>query len=165
LPDSLSAGVGVFPIQGKGQKYAPVPVGEMVFMDQLNPAQVDLERLDQAFWEHRDPVLLALSIPDEDQAILEIEVFNAQANAFRDPEPTAIEDFRHQLVEASHKSDHLLDLLTGEDRWEAFGFLSPNGSKREIQVNMEHFPVEEEDRTEGLVLSSRGDMSLNGQER
>jgi len=57
-------------------------------------------------------------------------------------------------MDAGHTSDDAADLLVGQHDGQTLRFPGPYGLQRAFQVYMEHFPVKEEERGKGFVVSS-----------
>jgi hypothetical protein len=93
-------------------------------------------------------VFFPLAVADENLAAGEVYVLDAQAHTFHQPHACAIEQLRHQLVQAGHLVEDLPHFLAGEDDGEALRLFGVDGFDG-TEVLMEHFAVEEEQGGEG----------------
>jgi hypothetical protein len=125
--------------------------------------QVFGERRAQAIREHGQAVFETFAIPHHDLLLIEIEVFDSQADAFHQSQPAAVEQFSHQLVGAGHAGEQSVHFILGEDGGQAFWAPGAHGADGKLELLFEDLAVEVEDSTEGLVLGSSGDVSLDRQ--
>ena len=66
---------------------------------------VTLKQGDDAFGEGNGAVAFAFSIADDDLVVGEVDVFDAESEAFHEPEPGAEEELGHQFGSAVHVLD------------------------------------------------------------
>jgi len=71
-----------------------------------------------------DAVLLAFAVADGDSEVGQVQVFDAQAEAFHRAQTAAVEELGHQEVRAGEVAEDSVHLLFGEDGREAFGLCS-----------------------------------------
>ena len=64
--------------------------------------------------QHRDAVLGALAVPDDDEVRREVDVLDAQVRGFEKAEAGAIEEQRHEARHALELLEHGPDLVTRE---------------------------------------------------
>src|SRR3989454_9494640 len=69
---------------------------EIAPVHDADAAEMLLQRLHEVFGQHRDTVLPALAVPHDDLAIREIDVLDAQRQAFNLPQPRAVQEGGHQ---------------------------------------------------------------------
>src|SRR5262245_16380512 len=81
--------------QGKRQINLSIAVAEIVLVKGLEPFEVAMPRV-QSLRQHRHPILLSLTIPDNHLMLAEIEVLHPQPKALHQPQPCAIEETAHQ---------------------------------------------------------------------
>ncbi len=67
------------------------------------------------------------------------------------------------MILASHSSDDLLDFFLGHDGRQALGALRANGIDRVFEIFLEHFPVEEEQGAERLILGGGRHVTIDRQ--
>ncbi len=65
LPSPFLRGVGIFSVQGVGQKNAATAIGKVASVDRLDAFQVFLKRTPERPGQHGDTVLRALAVADE----------------------------------------------------------------------------------------------------
>jgi len=129
----------------------------------LDPQQVLLERLDHAFRQHGDPVLVPFGVAHDDGAALEVNILDAQAEGLEQAQAGAVEELGDELIDAGELGDDAADLVFGEDGGQMLRLFGAQGLDGGIEFPAEHLAVEEEEGGEGLVLGGGGDMFLDGQ--
>lgn len=163
MPDPLSAGVGIFTLQGRGQVDGTVTPLQVTLVDFPNLLQVRLDRLNQAFGQHGDSILGAFPIANDDVLVLIIDILDAQTQTFEQPQSAAIEQLNRQAVFGRHALDDCSGFLFGQHgRYP----LRPLGwccvDRFDVDVYVEHIPVKEEDTAEGLILGRGGYFLVDG---
>ena len=115
--------------------------------------------------EHRDPILGALAVPDDDQVGSEVDVLDAQARAFEQAQAGAVEEQGQEARDAVEVLEDGTDLVAGQDDGQV---LRPPGAHDVVeprQVLLEHHAVEKEQSRQCLVLGGGGDVPLDGERR
>lgn len=84
--------------------------------------------------------------------IVEINIFDTQAQTFHQAQPTAIEKLGHEFGCALHVADDRQSLLLTEDGGQAAGFLGANEFGREGEFAAENVAVEKDNCAQGLIL-------------
>jgi len=74
---------------------------------------------DQVLGDHRDPVLAALAFPDDDLAALEVEILDPKAQSLDHTHAGAVKKTGDQPARAVQRLQQRLDLLAGQDHWQA----------------------------------------------
>ena len=95
--------------------------------------------------------------------IVEVDVFDAQAQAFHDAKAAAVEDFCHEAGYAAHVCDDLDGFLMGEDDGKSFRAGGIGEVWRKLDVFLKDCAVEEEDGTQGLVGCRCCDFAFGGE--
>lgn len=116
---------------------------------------------DDSFGQGNDAVFFAFAIAHSDGAVFEVNIFDAQAEAFHQAQAGAIEELGHEFVDAGHAVDDLEGLLPGKDSGETLGAFG-RGEEDGGDLFVEDFSVEEKDGAERLVLGRGGDIVLVG---
>jgi hypothetical protein len=98
LPTPLSIGTGILDLQRIGQINGPKPFFEILIVQLLDAGEVLFQGREEVFGQDGDAILFALAIAHGNAAPLKINVLDAQADAFEHPQPTAVEQFGHQLM-------------------------------------------------------------------
>ena len=89
-PSPICWGVGVFAVQGAWHLNSPPAVGHVALMDRLDLLEVVLKRDLELLGEHGDPLLRSLTASEVDFVAGEINILNAQAQTFHQPQGCAI---------------------------------------------------------------------------
>lgn len=79
---------------------------------------------DERVRRHRDAIVLALAVADDDQALGEINIPDAQADAYHQTEVTAVEQAGYQLMGAGHHAEDAADLVSRQHSRKAFGLFA-----------------------------------------
>jgi hypothetical protein len=92
-------------------------------MEPACPLHLLRERLAEAAGKHRDAVLGPFAVAHENLGLAEVDVFDAQAHAFHQAQPRAVEDAGDQVVRGGvlQGGEQRLDLVAGEDDGQALG--------------------------------------------
>ena len=115
--------------------------------------KMEAQGLEQDVREHGEAVILPFAIADDDLAVGEVQILNAQAKDFHQAESAAVHDLSHYFVDPVHLCDHFFGFLPGKDRRNPFRFCGADGDQGFlIQLDIEHIAVEEKDGADGLVL-------------
>jgi hypothetical protein len=105
---------------------------------------------------------LSFAIADDDLALGEVQVFDAQADALHETEAGAIQEFGEEGVIARELPEEGADFVFGEDDREAGGLFGADEVYAFVNVLLEDAAVEEEEGGEGLVLGGGGDVAIDG---
>jgi len=101
----------------------------------------------------------AFVIANDDLVAREIDIFYAQAQAFHEAEGRGVvEKFGEQVVRAGHGGDHPADFIPGHHKRQPGDPLGANEIIHPIGFDVEDLVVEENKRSESLVLSGGGDF-------
>ena len=163
LPCGFAGGFGVFAGEGVGEVDFAESVAEVGLVEALDGLYLALEGGDEGVGEDGGAVVLPFSVADGDDAVAEVDVFDAQADAFHEAEAGAVEDFGHELGDAGHFGDDGAGFVGGEDDGEGFGFLGADGVGGQVYLGLEDVAIEEEDGGERLVLGGGGDVFFDGE--
>ena len=106
---------------------------------------------------------IAFRIAHDNGAAVEIEVLDAQAQAFQQAQAGAVEQLGLELVDARHLRNHLARLVFREHLRQVLGRLGADGVDRVVKLLVEHRAIEEQERAEGLILRRRGNVTLDGE--
>jgi hypothetical protein len=86
--------------QSRREIDGPDARGEVGVVEGLDASQVLAQARHERLGEGSHPVAPPLPVPDHDLAHGEIEILHPEAQAFEQPKPGAIEQFRHEGVRA-----------------------------------------------------------------
>jgi hypothetical protein len=68
-----------------------VTFGQVFFVRPLDDAQMILKGDDETFGQHGQPVFFSLAVADEDDALGKVQVLDARAQAFQQPQAGTVE--------------------------------------------------------------------------
>lgn len=162
LPEPVFGGEGVFFFQCAGEVGGPQSFGEVFFVEELDAFDVLSEGGDHAVGQHGDSVVASFSVVDKDAVVVEVYVFDAQAEAFHEAESGSVHDLSHEFVGRFHGGDDGAGFFFGEDDGDAFAFFG-TGEVEEglVELEVEDVAVEEEDGADGLVLGGGGGLAFD----
>jgi len=153
LPDPFLVRVGKFFIQSVGQRDRG-KAGSLILLILVSDLRnVQAQRWKDTIGKHGDAIIAAFAIIDEDAVIFEVDVFDAQAQTFHQPQTAAVHDLGHELISAAELKQDGAGFFFGKNGGNAFSFLGPNKCQgRVIQLNFQEVAVKKEDSANGLVL-------------
>ena len=96
-------------------------------------------------------------------ARLEVDVFRAKPGALEQPQASAVEEARHELRCPGELRDHRAHLVAREDDRETTRTTGAHQVVEPWQLHTNDFPVQEEERCQGLVLGRSADLGLDGE--
>jgi hypothetical protein len=142
LPRPFPRGVGVFPLEVVGEGRFPEAIGKILSMEIACSSKVVGEGRDAVEGEDRDSVPPSLWFSEGDGSRNEINIFNAEGDAFREPESGAIEQGGHESWGAVEGVEDAVDFFAGEDDGEVSGALCTGDGAKRAKAGVEDVPVE-----------------------
>ena len=124
--------------------------------------QVALERPAETSREGRHPVTPALSLPDRELRAREVEVLDPQPQALHQTEAGSVEQRGLQPAGAVQVSQHGPDLVPRQHHGQRAADLRADSRVEALEFAVEDVTVEEEERTQRLVLGAGAHSSANG---
>ena len=113
--------------------------------------------------EHGEAVLLTFAVSDRNLVPFHVYIFDAQAQAFYEPEAGAVEEGGQEQRRSIHLAQERLDFGVGKDDGEPFGASGGGDSFKRRQGDAQYLSVEEQKRISGNILGGGGDMLLDGE--
>jgi len=163
LPGPVGAGARVLARECGGEVDGAGALGEVAVVTRA----MQVEVVDQGFLEARrqdgDSVFLALAIADDDLLEIEVEVFDAQAQALGEAHAGAVEELEEEAVVAWNGFEDATHLVLGEDERMAAAALDADERTEGAEVATQDLAVEEEQGREGLGLGGCGDVAMRGE--
>ena len=144
LPEPRCARVGVLTFKGIRQVHIPVPLLQILFVQELDFDEMSLKRLLERLRQHSHAVLCALAIAHCDLLIGEINIFHAQTYTLHETQAGPVEQARHETCRATELCQYRLRLLSSKDGWDtlrAFGPFDPFEIRKRLS---QHMAVEED---------------------
>ena len=163
LPGPFLGGARVLPGEGIGQEDVGLVGIEVLGVEDADLRQMFGQRLFEASGEHGEAVLLAFAVPDGDLVHFEVNIFDAEAQAFHEKQTRPVEKGGHEVGCAVQGVQDRLDFGAGEDDGETFGPSGRGDAGEGRQRNTKGFAVEEQEGVAGDVLGGSGDVLLDGQ--
>jgi hypothetical protein len=121
-------------------------------MDLTRTLNLFPQRFDQAVRKHCDPVFPALSVPNQDMAIPEVDILDTQPQAFHQPHASSVQEAGHQPIRSLKAGKQLINLFPGEDNGQTFRALRPYQPVEPRQVHSENVFVKEQQGRKRLIL-------------
>ena len=158
LPGPLFRRGGIYSAERIGKVNFAVALFEIFFVEDSDAGQVFAQRWTQCLREHRDAIFVTLAIPNDDLGASEVDVFDAKAQTFHEPNARAVKEFAHELGGSGHGGEHALDFRLAQDDRDSPGATRTDEIIHPIEVDVENFGIEEDEGIERLVLSGSGDV-------
>ena len=162
MPDQFLGGVGIFPFEGVREVNLSEAGGQVFVVKEADAFDLALKGRDERIGHGGDAILFAFAVTDGDGFVLEVQIFDAQSDAFHEAQAGAVQDLRHEFVCATELVEDADGLVAGENGGESFGTFGA-GEQDGFDFLMEDFAVEKEDGAEGLVLGGGGDVPFGGE--
>ena len=164
LPNPLAGGVGPFPQQGFRHVDVARAADEVLEVFFAEAVKVLLEALFEGSGQGDDAMSAALAIVDGDGALAEIEVFDAEAEGFHDPQAAAIHELGDEFPGIFQAGEDGTDFLAGHDDGRA-ALAAGGGDVIESKfLDAKHVFHEEGHGIERLLLGARSDVALEREE-
>ncbi len=90
-------------------------------MEQSDVLQVYLQLIGGRCGEDGDAILHALSIANQDPAVVEVQILDAKSQCFEQPEAASIQQACNESMNAGHLRDYMPGLFPREYRRQALG--------------------------------------------
>jgi hypothetical protein len=97
---------------------------DILCMDVRAVREIFLERCDQAFRQHGDPLLQAFAIVHAALMLGNVESLDTQSPTFHQPQPASVQQLRHESWSSGETLNDVEGFVLGQDRGQAFGFLA-----------------------------------------
>jgi len=159
LPEQFARGVGVFYSQSIGKGNFAIASRQVFFVKEADAFHLATQGRDDGFGQRHNAILFAFPIPNGDGFIFKIHILDAQADTFHQAQARAIEQLSHEPICALkmvQQTEHLLARQNGREAFGTFGRRKENG----FDLLVKDFPIQEENRTQGLILGRGGDVSF-----
>jgi hypothetical protein len=162
-PGPLERGGWIFCGQSVWKPYSRQGVSAVGIVPFAGGMELGFEGGEEGFGKHGDAVFIPFAIANDDDALAEIDVLDAQAECFEKAEAGAVEEAGKEVMNAGEVAKDAVDFVAGQDLGDA---LWPPGTL-EIpdpgEVLEKDFLVEEEQGVKGLVLGGGGDVAVVGE--
>lgn len=128
-----------------------------------DPSQLPLQRKDEVLGQHRHPVLAALALADDDLTPLELDILDAQPQAFEQAHAGAVQQGRDQPRGASHLVQQGAHFGGREHHRKPRLLVRGHHLVEPRQLHNENGPVEKQHHGLGLILRGRRYAPVGGQ--
>jgi len=159
LPGKFAGGAGVLLGKRIGKGYFAISFFQIPLVNKPGDFDLFFQFRDERIGQEGGAVLFApfgrlrasFAIADGDGFVVEVNILDPQAQAFRDTQPAAIQEFGDQFWHAGHFADDRHGLLMGENGWQTFGAVGADDIGWEDDLYLENVFVQEHDGAERLV--------------
>ena len=160
------------PLFGRGRIFAGKGFGQVNFaasllkvftVHDLDAGKMLLEGLAKGVRQHGDAVFVTFAVADDDLAASEVDIFDAQAQAFHKPHAGAVEKLGDQLSRSLHRGKNPLNFGFAQNDGDPMGAASAHEAVHPVELHVEDFAVEKDHGVERLILSRRGDVLVQRQ--
>ena len=136
--------------------------GRICLVYALRHGELPRECWNEPFGNHGDPILCALAVADDELPTIEIEVLNAKAKRFQDPQ-TSVEEAGDQPVDAAHLGDDGADFLRRQDGGKGLRRLGAHDAIEPGQLDFQDLAIHKEQSGLRLVLRRCGDVGVHSE--
>jgi len=165
LPAPLSRGVGVLSFECIGKMDSTESREQVFVMQRLHPDQMLPEWFPKTGRQHRDAVLSALAVPDQDLQPGELHILQPQARPFHHPHARAIQQPQNQRRRPGGSLENRPHLVHREHHGQSTRLLRLLHIVQPRELDAEDFPIQKQERRLGLVLRRGGDVTHDRQMR
>jgi hypothetical protein len=95
LPNPGAVSAQVFANERGWQKDAPRATGEIAGMKMPDAFEVELKPAAETLWQHRHPFPHPFAVPHSDLTIAEVDIFDAEPQAFEQPQSAPVKELAH----------------------------------------------------------------------
>src|SRR6185295_5392760 len=106
-------GVWILLAQRVWQRDSRISPGAVVIEQLADSLQMDREHFVQGVGQDGDAILPSFAVPHHDLAVFQIEILDAQPQAFRYPQARAVQQARNDARCAAETAEHPLDFRAG----------------------------------------------------
>ena len=90
MPDQFFGGVGIFPFEGVREVDLSETGGQVFVVKETDAFDLALKRGDERIRHGSDAILFAFAVADRDGFVLEVQIFDVQADAFHEAQARAV---------------------------------------------------------------------------
>jgi hypothetical protein len=163
LPGPLAGSARIFTIESVGQVDFAEAIGEVFFVQNFDAGEVFAQGRFENFRQEGDAVFIAFAVADDDLVEVEIDILDAEAEAFHEAEAGAVKEFGEELVGAGHGCKEAVGFIARHDDGQAGGAFGADELIHPLERLMEDFVVKKDNGVESLVLGGGGDFLVNGE--
>src|SRR5205085_5901354 len=122
LPCKGFACAGIFSFERIGKINTTEALSQIDFMNGLHSGDLAFERLNKQIRQKGDAIFSAFAISDDDLAVGEVYIFDAQAEAFHQSEASAIQEACHKPFPTTEVTKNGVRFIFSKDDGQALGF-------------------------------------------
>ena len=149
------------PLERAGEGDLSEAVAEVACVYECSPLDLFPQGGADRAGEHRHAVPASLPVAHDDPVHLEVDVLDAEAEAFAEPQPGSIEQARHEAVPVVEVSEEPVDLVPGEHDRDAPRPACGRDAVECDDILAEHVAIEEEDGVPSDVLCGGADVAFH----
>src|SRR5947209_490319 len=152
LPRPFPPCVRVFASEGPWQLDPAGATRQIGLMLSLHLAQLPGQRLLGHYRQHRDAILGALTVANDDLVHREVDVLHSQAGALEQAQPGAVEQTGHEAWRPVQLGDDCANLVASQDNRQVLRSPRPNDVVEPGKLLMQDVAIEKQQRAQRLVL-------------
>ena len=165
LPPPVASCRRILSAQGIRERDLSVSLLDVALVKAADLHQVALERPAEASREGRHPVAPALSLPDRELRVREVEVLDPQPQTFQQTETGSVEQRPLYPAGAMQLGQHRSDLFAGQHHGQYAADLCADSRVEAFELPIEDVTVEKEECTQRLVLGAGTHSPADGEIR
>jgi hypothetical protein len=130
-------------------------------MDALDVSDLRSQGCMELIGQQRSAIFGPFALAHNQLALSEVQIFDPQAEALKQAQATAIEQTGHQVVRAGKRRKHRTSLLATQYGGQIGGTFRVRDRQILAQRLQQYFTIEEEQRTQGLVLGRSRNLTFH----
>ena len=97
LPDPFPVCVRVLLFESHGQMNCPKAIQQVSLVDEVYLFEMQAEGFDERIGQDGEAIVLPFSVADDDLVVVEVDIFDAQAQGFHDAQSASVHDLGDEL--------------------------------------------------------------------
>lgn len=159
LPGPIGGGRGLFVFDAVGKEDRSSTRKGFEFVVLFESCDMRRQQTDEAGGQHGSSILPSLALADQDFSAVEVDVLNSELQALKQAQAGAVHQRGGEIGQASQVLKDEGDFGAGEDHGNADSAFGADEVGKVRDITADDVSVQEEKRTEGLVLRGGSDPS------
>ena len=165
LPAPIARRGRVFAFERRRQPYRAETRLQIGVVQTLRRSELPAHGRQQPVGKHRDAVLRARAVADDDRAPFEIDVLHPQPQAFHDSQSRTVKQPADQAMDAFQSVEERRHFGRREYDRQPHGRPRPRDAFEHWRLQREHVAIQEQQRALRLILRRRRDVARGGEVR
>jgi len=163
LPGPIARGGREFQVKGTGEGDAAEAVSLVSFVDRADVVQMLAEGRFEGGGKHRNAVLRALAVPDQNLGQVKVDILDSDRQAFRKAETGTVHQAGGETLVAFEEGENRTDLVAAHHDGKAGGFFRADNLAERLDALVSHVAEKKENGGKGLVLGRGAYLDVHGE--